>query len=114
MATNPLNTSARVILDASGNGTVKLGPSVRGQILHVMVASVSTSTAVLIPQCSIFIGATATPDNFVDGTYTGNLNSTDRTAALPITAGNYLFAAWTGGDVGAVATLSVIGTVDSP
>ena len=105
----PINIAATVTLDASGNGIAKLGPNV-GQRWNVLTASVLIPTPnVKIPPCNIFVGGAPTSQFFVDGTYTGNLDSTSRTAGYIITAGGYVWAVWTGGDVGAQATLSVIG-----
>lgn len=112
MNSSPLNRAGSVNLDGSGNGAVTLSPNV-GQTWRLTVASVVTSTSVLIPKCSIFMGGAATQDFFVDGTYTGNLNSTDAVSGLPLTHGQKIIALWTGGDPGAVATLSIIGTVET-
>lgn len=113
VTTNSLNTSGSVILDGAGHGVVKLGPAVPGVTWRISTAAVKTNSATNIPTCSLFMGAAATDDNFVDGTYTGNQDSTTN-ATLPLTQGQYIFAVWVGGDVGAQATLSLIGQVDSP
>jgi hypothetical protein len=116
MTSYPLNTSANVTLDNNGNGVAKAGPQagVRGVLWHLTNVAVLTSTAVLAPVCQIFVGGQPTPDNFVDSTYTGNQDSTDRANGYTIQNGQYVFAVWTGGDAGAVATLSIYGTYESP
>lgn len=109
-STVPLLTSGNVKLNNSGAGTVALGPNV-GQRWDLSLASITTSTSTNIPQCSIFIGGAPTPDAFVDGTYTGNLNSSDAVSSYPVTPGQKVYAVWSGGDVGAIAQLVLRGTV---
>lgn len=115
MQTVPLNESQPVKLDGSGNGTVKLGPRSHGETWHPEVASVKVSTATAEAACKIYLGHTATDDNFLDGTFSGSSgDSTDRVSGNPLWLGNYIFAVWSGGDAGATATLSVIGTREIP
>lgn len=108
----PLNLAASVKLDASGNGTAQLSPGI-GQVWNLTAAAVSTSTAVLFPTCSIYVGATISPSTFVDATYTGNQDSTDRVNLYPLMFAETIFAVWAGGDPGAIATLSILGTLDN-
>lgn len=109
MTDRPLNTSGSVTLNASGTGTVTLAPGM-GLRWALTVAAVSTSTSVKVPQCNIYMGGSPTPDNLVDGTFSGNLDSTGRVDGLPLMNGQKVMAVWTGGDVGAKATLSITGT----
>lgn len=104
----PLNQEASVTLDGSGNGTVQLGPRI-GQRWNVTNAAVLIANAVKVPQASWYAGGAPTPGNFVDGTFTGNLDATGRIANFTITPGSYVWAVWAGGDPGATATLSIIG-----
>lgn len=107
---NPLSEAIPVTLDGSGNGTVKLGPLL-GQTWELKVAAVRIPNAIKIPQCRIYMGATATDENLVDGTYSGALNSTSRVNAFPLTRGLFVFAVWSNGDANAKGTLSIFGTV---
>ena len=110
----PLNDARNVTLDGSGNGQVSFGP-ILGQEWTVTNAGVQTSTranpAASVPQCSIYIGGAPVAQFFIDGTNTGSLDSTDRTSSFPFTQGSKIWAVWTGGDPGSVATLSIVGTV---
>ena len=109
----PLNTSGNVVLDGSGNGIVTLGPNV-GQRWQLNSAAVRTSTATLFPTCKVYMGSGATIDaEFVDGTYSGNQDSTDRVSGLRLGPNQKITAFWQGGDVGATATLSIIGTLET-
>jgi hypothetical protein len=106
----PFTQSGRVVLDGSGNGRVTLTPQV-GQRWTVAIASVLVQPALTnIPQCSLYVGGDATPDAFIDGTYTGNLNSTDALSAHPVSSGVKVIAVWLGGDAGDTATLTLRGT----
>jgi hypothetical protein len=102
-----LDDAAQVTLDSSGNGTVKLGPRRLTQIWNVTNIAVAVSTNVLEATATTYLGAVAAP-NSLGGTYSGSgdANSTDVT----LRAGQFISCRWTGGDAGAVATLSVYGT----
>jgi hypothetical protein len=104
----PLNDFGSATVNASGAAIVSIGPNI-GQRWVVTAAAVSTSTAVKVPQCNIYIGGSPVPANLVDGTFTGNLDSTSKTAGFIITSGQSIIAVWSGADVGALATLSIIG-----
>src|SRR5215831_2025219 len=108
----PLKFAATVILDGSGNGTASLGPNV-GQRWIVRTASVNIPNAVAIPQCNIYMGAAPIPAEFIDGTWTGNMDSTSKTNSYPLTHGEKIWAVWTAGDVGATATLNITGWHDT-
>lgn len=108
MTEQPLNLAGQVKLNGAGNGTVSLGPNV-GQRWTISVASILIPNPTLFPRCELYMGALATPEFFVDGTYTGNLNASDAVAGMKLSNGQKIFAVWTGGDPGATATLSIIG-----
>jgi hypothetical protein len=112
MNSYPLTTNASVTLGGSGNGTVSLGPQV-GQRWRLRTASILIPNAILIPQCKIYMGGAALDPFFIDGTYTGALASTSNVNGRPLTNGQRIFAVWTGGNPGAVATLTIAGTVET-
>ena len=109
----PLNESASVKLDGSGNGTVKISPSSAKLHWFPTVASVKVSTNVAEAQCRIYVGPSATDPNFVDGTLNGSTgDSTDRVSGYEVNATRdpAIWAVWTGGDPGAQATMNLSGT----
>lgn len=110
MSTLPLSESAAVILDASGNGTAKLGPHSRAVSWHPTTVSVKTSTNVKTPTCYIYAGDFVGDQNFIDGTYTGNADSTSNISGTVIYLSGFIWAVWTGGDAGAQATVTIAGT----
>jgi len=101
-----LNEAKSVVLDSSGNGTVKIGPAKASERWRVRTVAVSTSTAVKVPVASVYTGFLA-PGNLLGGTYTGSNDSDDVDVTLG--PGSFLTVAWQGGDAGATATVSVYG-----
>ncbi len=112
MPTLPLDESAFVTLNGSGNGTAKVGPAAHGVVWKPSRVKVKTSTGVLSPVCQVFVGTSPTPENFCDGTFTGQQNATDAIVGQEVRLGCYVWAVWTGGDIGAQATITVTGSKD--
>ena len=102
---------ASVKLDASGNGTVKVGPIGHRETWFPETASASASSAVLEAACRIYVGPSPTASYFRDGTLSGSTgDSTDRVSGTTVSLPWSVWAVWSGGDVGAIATLNVSGT----
>lgn len=114
MRTVPLSEFASVTLNGAGNGTAKIGPRGSGETWRPSVVSVRVSTATSSPTCRVYAGDSATDQNFVDGTYTGEANSTGNVDGQVLRLGQKIFAVWTGGDAGAQATVTVTGTKEIP
>jgi hypothetical protein len=120
MTSVSLSASGQAALDASGNATVKLGPLGHGEVWHPQTASVHVTpkppatTITKSPVCKVYVGASAGDSTFVDGTFTGEQDSTDNVTGTVANAGQFVWAVWTAGDVGATATLNVTGTKDVP
>lgn len=111
MSEVPLNESATVTLSGSGAGTAKVGPISARESWAPSNVHVSASSNTNEAQCSIYVGDAPTQRNFVDGTFSGSSgDSSDRAGATSVKVGQYVWAVWTGGDVGATATLTVTGT----
>jgi len=105
----PLSVSATVKLNGSGAGTAQIGPSFPRESWDVQVASVSVATNTAEAVCKVSQGAVA-GQTFVDGTTWGSTGDSTSNFSAPVYLGSYVFAAWTGGDANAVATLTVTGT----
>jgi hypothetical protein len=107
----PLNTSASVTLNASGAGTVQLGPQA-AETWQLSSAGVTVPSASLSqpPECSVYAGSSPTAGYFVDGTYTGMSNNTGKVSGITIFPGQAVWAVFSGGTPGNTATLSVFGT----
>lgn len=105
LADLPLDVSATVTLDASGNGTVKLGPTSTRQTWHVTNAAVQVSSNTLEPTANLYQNGLASK---LGGTYTGSNDSSD----LDVTVrGGFIMCVWTTGDAGAKATLFLQGSI---
>lgn len=109
-----LNESAAVTLNASGNGTVRLGPISARSIWYPTNVHVSANAnPVNESQCKVYCGDLPIAQNFRDGTVSGSSgDSSDRVNASVLKCGQYVYAVWTGGDPNVSATLTVTGTKD--
>ena len=126
--------TATVILDGSGNGTATITPGApspgggvgvgRNSGLTWDVIGVAVNVAPLTghtepvnqARCSVYLSygiQSATQADFQGSTATGSTGDTD-TLTATIRPGDWITAVWTGGDVGAIATMRVLGTVNPP
>lgn len=108
--TAALQQTALVKLDGSGNGVIGIGPTGYKESWTNVTAAVHCSTNVLEAQCRIFVGAAASANYFVDGTYAGSTG--DSTTNLPptVVVGQLVWAQWSAGDANATAYLTLTGT----
>lgn len=100
-----------VVLDASGNGSVRLAPV--GTDWYVDRVSVKCSTHVLESTCKIYLGQIQ-DSYFVAGTLSGSTGDASIGDNLLVTDGTALWAVWSGGDVGAIATINIFGRQSVP
>lgn len=113
MATVDLYEFAQVVLNGAGAGTVKLGPLSDREVWSPLIAFVQVSTAVSEATATVYVGHDTSRPYAVDASFAGSSgDSTARVAGKQVRSGQYVFAAWTGGDPGATATLTVNGTKD--
>jgi hypothetical protein len=111
MITVLLNESITITLNASGNGTAKLGPLSQRSIwrptnVHVSANANPTNDAL----CKIYCGDLPIQQNYRDGTVSGSSgDSSDRVNASIIKCGQYVYAVWSNGDPNVAATLTVTG-----
>jgi len=105
----PLRESVAIFLDASGNITAKVGPISAREKWILDSAHVQVSTNVLEAVCNVYVGDSPIQINFRGGTFSGSSgDQTDLGDIVP--KGQFVWAVWTGGDIGSQATLTVIGT----
>lgn len=104
-----LDTSAQVTLDGTGAGTASIGPEAaeRWEQLSVYV---SVATAVNEAQATLYLGSGLSPGEALAQTATGSSGDTWSGSGQVVQLGQKLTVRWTGGDPGAVATMSVYGT----
>lgn len=109
MRSFPFTYTASVTLSGAGAGTASIGPQFPREVWDVAVASVSVATNTSEAICKVSQGAIA-GQTFVDGTTWGSTGDSTSNFSAPVYLGSQVFAVWTGGDAGAVATLTVTGT----
>lgn len=107
----PLNENAQVPFNATGNAIVTIGPKNVYQKWNIQAVSINTSTAVKIASCNVYFGS-GPNGQFLGGTLNAAQNSANISQTLY--QGQTICAVFTGGDVGAIATLAVSGTVEVP
>lgn len=107
----------QVTLNGSGAGTASLGPTGHGITWTLGTISVKTAQTVATGTCnaSIYVGDDTSPVNFLDGTFSGDTgDSSDAASGQQIRLGKSVFAVWSGGVPGDVATLTLTGTMEIP
>ena len=111
MATVPMTETAIVTLDANGNGIAATGPLTAREIWYPTGVAVSVATNTAEAECGIYVGDGVRPSTLRGATVSG---STGDAATLneAVRMGFKIFAQWTGGDPGSVATLVITGTKD--
>lgn len=113
MATVALDVTVSVKLDGSGNGTATTGPTAAGeawQAGYVVGVQVATNTAEAIARGWAGNGP---PSGFLGASTwgsTGDVNSD----TPQLTQGQKVTVRWAGGDPGAMAYLTVVGTRKLP
>jgi len=106
----PLNETAIITLSGIGGGTARLGPLTAREIWYPQNASVKANTnPTNEAACQIFVGQTATQDNFRDNTFSGSSGDSSGKVTGKLSKGDYVYAVWTGGDANVQATLTVTG-----
>lgn len=102
-----------VILDGSGNGSVRVGPLTAREVWHPSNVHVQVTTNTNEATCTVYVGDQPIQRNFRDLTFTGSSgDSSDKISADTVQCGHYVWAVWSGGDAGARAVMNVTGTKD--
>ena len=118
MATAPIwPRQTQITLDGSGAGTASLGPTGHGITWTLGTISVKTAQTVSTGtcECSIYVGDDTSAVNFLDGTFSGDTgDSSDAASGQQIRLGKRVFAVWSAGVAGDVATLTITGTMVIP
>lgn len=105
----PLTVLAHVTLDGSGNGTAGIGPTLTHEKWDIAVAAVEVATNVNEAICRVSAGTAS-----AGSTTFGSTGASTDNFSSPIWPGQQVTATWTGGDPGALATLTVQGTRTVP
>lgn len=108
--TEILDTSANVTLSAAGAGVATATPP-NLETWQVTTIAVHVTSNTAEPTAQVYIGA-QDASRLIGATYTGSLDSSD--GNWRVNPGQPLICAWSGGDAGATATLSILGTRTYP
>lgn len=100
---------ATVSLDGSGNGVAMIGPTIAREHWQLDAAGVKVATNTKESLCSIYVGTSIQNGTFFGTSFTGSSGDTCG-LSIDIQPGMKVWAQWSGGDVGALATLTVFGT----
>lgn len=98
--------SASVVLDGSGNGTVRFAPV--GATWFIDRIAVKVSTRVLEATAYMYQGFIG-DQYLISNTLTGSTGDTSTGDNIMLTDGQALYVVWSGGDAGATATAIVSG-----
>lgn len=111
--TLPLDESTQIVLDASGNGAVTIGPSYSYQIWKPTQINVLVSSNQKEPVFKYYRGSSIGLTNYLGGTYTGSNDQSDISGQI-LQPGEVFLCVWTGGDPGALASVGLNGTKEIP
>jgi hypothetical protein len=106
----PLTQTVSVVLDASGNGTASDGPTGFGETWTGICVAVHAATDVSEATCRVYVGTSASPNFFADGTTWGSTGDSSDNMPSTVPVGYQVFAVWSGGDAGTTAYLNITGT----
>lgn len=97
----PMNETAIITLNGAGAGTAQLGPLTARETWYPNGCSVkANNNPTNEAQCLIYVGLSATQDNFRDGTFSGSSGDATDKIVGRLQKGAFVFAVWTGGDAG--------------
>lgn len=100
----PLAEYGQTILDANGNGALQIGPDKFNESWQIDVVTISVSTHVIEPQFKIYRGSSTAVTSLIGGSHSGSFDS-DTSFNYTLNPQGQLTCVWSGGDVGAVATV---------
>lgn len=113
MARVKISQSLSAIVLPNGTAVVKMGPLSARETWYPSNVHVSVTTHVVESTCIVYAGDSPTQSNFRDDSVTASSgDSTGACNADVLKAGQYIWAVWSGADVGAQATLTVTGMRD--
>ena len=112
MTERPLLDSRATTIDANGVGTVTFGPSRPNTKWLIRKYSVSVSSNTDEPTASVYRG-TVNPGTLISATYSGSQDTDSDVNDNPLYPGEFYTCQWTGGDIGAMATISFSGVEES-
>jgi hypothetical protein len=97
----------------SGEGIISVGPQGLGNVWYPAQAVIGTTSGINDNSvCNAYLGVAGVPTTLVGTAYPGG-SGTIALAVPPLSPGEYLIFEWTGGNPGDVASVNVLGTMDT-
>lgn len=112
MTETQIQVDGTVKLDANGDGQIALGPQVVREYWTLTLASVSVSSKVKEAAATLYLGIGPNAGRRITATATGSSGDTAGLGNIEVQPGQTLLAVFKGGDPGATASLSIVGTKD--
>lgn len=106
MSDYPLNESVTAVAGANGIARVQMGPLRSLETWEVVSTTVASTSTALVPTCKLYRGGEG-PSNLFEGTFSGNLDTTDTPYSLR--SGEKMLAIFAGCDIGAQCTITMQG-----
>lgn len=107
--TQQLQQTSTVTLSGTGAGTLVLAPVLVREHWEPTQLSVKVSTQTSEAVCQAFLGVTSAGLS-LGSTGSGSTGDTLGFAGLTLVPGQGITVVWTGGDAGAIATATLVGT----
>lgn len=103
----PFTDALSTTLDATGKGTVKIGPKRPNVGWSVNNVQVGTTDSFPVPTASVYVGSVI-PANRIAATFNGSNDTTD--VSIQLYPGEFLTVVWETGQPKVTATVTVAGT----
>ena len=111
MSTAPLYRQQSIVLDGGGSGTIHIDiPAVENWRINAITVTATPNTQEA--QCRVYRGQRGSR-YLVDSTISGSRGDTSDTIH-DLLGGESLYVEWVSGTVGAVASVTIRGTIDNP
>jgi hypothetical protein len=105
MRTLSLTESGSAVFGSNGRASLSLGPSRSYEKWQIELTAIQTTSA--LSTTFKEYRYTEAPNNFIEGTSFGNLNSSD--SAIDLVSGERIVYVWENGTPGALATVTIRG-----
>ena len=100
----PLLTSASVVCDALGNGTVRIGPTIYGHSWQVNLVAIQNDSTINQSETLVYLNSVP-----IGGSWSGNMDNSS--APITLQCGDQLVFAWSGADPNSNSLVTLSGIV---
>lgn len=107
MSDFPLYESATAIADANGRAVAQIQPMKAFERWRITRTGVQSTSTTKVPTARLYRGS-ETPSTFMEGSQSGNLDSTD--TGYELRTGERILCVWSNNDVSAACTLTIEGS----